>query len=79
MKPLRYVDAVKIKQALNFAGLPPPSDSPSRTLTDGERLELHHVIHGATIAPCDCTHLMWEWPMPGCPDCGDDETTPRTA
>lgn len=78
MKPLRYVDAVKIREALNFASLPPPADSPSRVLTADERLALHHVIHGATIAPGDCTHLTWEWPMPRCPECGDDGAAPRT-
>lgn len=66
------MDAVRMKQALNAAALDESAiaDEPVRMLTTQELVHLKQVVDSLTLAPRDCNHLRWDWPMGCCPSCG---------
>lgn len=73
MSWLKYVEALKIKQALNASALEPDTTQPCRMLTPQELADLTSAVDRATIHRKDCGHLAWEWPQLWCPSCGSPD------
>lgn len=72
MARIRYLDALRIKQALNCAALDEADVAlePCRMLTTKELRELKALIDSLSLKPQECGHLTWDWPMACCPSCG---------
>jgi hypothetical protein len=71
---IRYVDALKLKHALNAAGLEPLRSEPARMLTPKELHDLKALVDSVTIRQDKCAHLTWVYPHACCPNCGTRET-----